>query len=139
MDEPRALSGNYGCWISGEQMLAKESCDVDDDQGLAAFGQWGWAPNDRSYVCRTYASGLVYRGLWNGRDRDLTGLGFTTVRFSAAMEGNNGSTPETAVELFHKWRCSDNVSVQPDLQYIVNPSGLYRDAMVFGLRCEMVL
>ena len=46
---------------------------------------------------------------------------------------------ETVTEVFYKAQLTPRVSLQPDLQYISSPSGIYRDSLVVGIRFEMSL
>ena len=50
-----------------------------------------------------------------------------------------GQTDETEIELFYRAPLTPYVTIQPDLQYIANPSGQGRDAFVASLRFELVL
>ena len=136
---------NYGVFCSLDQMLWRESNPSSDDQGLAMFGQFGWAPEDRNHFTEYYGAGLVYTGLIAGRDHDLLGIGIANGLFSPgviAQASHNGvsmTSSETATEVFYKYLHSRFFSFQPDLQYIANPSGTYKDALVAGLRFEIVL
>jgi porin len=136
---PRTFNQNYGTFASVDQLLWKEPGEEGDEQGLGAFLQFGWAPGNRNAVQEYYGGGLTYRGWLAGRDQDLIGLGVANVLFSPQQNSVGGETYETAIELFYKCLLSDYISVQPDLQFIANPGGLYRDALLFGVRVEMVL
>ncbi|HTN77951.1 MAG TPA: carbohydrate porin, partial [Pirellulaceae bacterium] len=137
-DDPRVFSQNYGIWASFDQLLWKETDEEGDEQGLGAFGQFGWAPGNRNPVQEYYGAGLVYRGLLPERNRDLVGLGMANVLFSPEQRAVGGETFETAIEFFYKWYVGDYISLQPDFQYIVNPGGVHRDAVVPGMRFEVV-
>ena len=52
---------------------------------------------------------------------------------------SGGTNQETAFELFYKLNLTDRVSLQPDLQYIVTPFGIHRDAIAVGLRFQVGL
>ncbi len=54
------------------------------------------------------------------------------------MVGMNPNA-ETNIELFYKAQLLPYLTIRPDLQYVANPSGRYRDALVFGLRFEVIL
>jgi porin len=136
---PRTFNQNYGAFASVDQLLWKEPGEEGDEQGLGTFLQFGWAPPNRNTVQEYYGAGLTYRGLIDGRDRDLIGLGVANVLFSKYERQLTGASYETAIELFYKCMVGDYVSIQPDLQLIANPSGLYDDAFLVGLRFEMVL
>ncbi len=141
---PITFNQNYGLWTTADQMIWRESDTVGDNQGLGVFGQFGWAPSDRNSLPEYYGGGLVYKGLLSGRDEDLLGAGFANVLFSpglrdqSAANGEPMTKYETAVEVFYKYIYSPYISFQPDIQYISNPGGKYRDALLPGLRFEVV-
>lgn len=89
--------------------------------------------------------GLVYRGLIPERDNDVVGLAFANILYSSpyrqasAAGGTAIGSYETAIELFYKILPSPYLSLQPDIQFIANPGGQYKDALVPGLRFEVVL
>ena len=132
---PSSYDGNYGFFTTIDQMLFTEQ--HDKEQGLGTFVQFSWAPSNRNQVDISYGGGLVYRGLLPGHDHDTLGLGFTLIDFSSALSGLTGQTSENAMELFYKARVTEWMSIQPDVQYIVRPNGIERDALVTGLRCEI--
>lgn len=142
---PITFAQNYGVFCSLDQMLWKESNNFSDDQGLAVFGQFGWAPDDRNFFTEYYGAGWVYTGLIPGRDHDLLGMGVANSLFSSGViaQASQSAAPmaasETTTEVFYKYLHSRFFSFQPDLQYIANPSGKYKDAFVAGLRFEIVL
>ena len=129
--------GNHGIHCEAEQRLFKESRgDPEDRQGLVAFLQYGWSPEDRNEAQQYWGGGLTGRGLIGGRDDDLLGLGVAHLIFSDRLPER---TSETTVELFYRANLAPWAMAQPDLQYIANPGGDGRDAFVFGLRFEVVL
>jgi porin len=142
--DPRTFNQNYGVFLTADQMVWKESEGSDDDQGLGIFGQFGWAPGNRNVLGEYYGGGLVYKGLLPSRDSDLIGLGFASAMFGrgfqmqSAAQGDELARSETAVEMFYKHQYSPAISLQPDLQYIANPGGLYRDALLPGFRFEVI-
>lgn len=141
---PRTFCQNYGVWYTADQMIWKESEAADDDQGFGIFGQFGWAPGNRNLIQEYYGGGLVYKGIVPGRDADLFGIAFASAMFGSGIRAQNldqgifMDRSETAVEAFYKIQYSPFVSFQPDIQYIANPGGLYRDALLPGMRFEVV-
>ena len=130
-------TGNYGLHMELEQALLKESPgDPEDRQGLGVFSQYGWAPEDRNEAHQYIGGGIVYRGLPRCRDDDVLGLGVAHLIFSDRIADYSG---ETAIELFYRAQLSPWMMIQPDLQFIANPGGDGRDALVFGLRFEVAL
>ena len=142
--DPRTFVQNYGLWYIVDQMIWKEG-GADDDQGLGAFFQFGWAPSNRNLITEYYGGGLVYKGLLPNRDEDYTGVGVANAILTpgqkqiATANGEFQGRQETAIEVFYKYRVSPYFVVQPDIQFISQPAGLYDDALLPGLRFELVL
>ena len=128
-------NGNHGFHFGFDQLIYRES-DEDDGQGLGTFFQYGWAPEERNEMTQFYGAGLVYKGLICCRDDDVLGLGIASADFSSRL---GVPTNETAFELFYKIPLSPYFMIQPDVQYIANPSGVEADALIFGLRFEALL
>jgi porin len=127
------LSGNHGYYASIDQLLWKEPGSDDTPQGLGMFIQYGWSPSDRNAVDRYFGSGVTYRGPLRNRDADLIGVGIASADFSDPLLFS-----ENALELFYKAQINDWMVIQPDTQYIENPSGNGKEAWVAGLRTEIV-
>ncbi len=142
---PRTFVQNYGFFYSTDQMIYKEEYGTDDTQGLGVFCQFAWAPGNRNFIEEYYGGGLVYRGLLPNRDHDVVGVAFADILFSSpyrqvnAANGTNIGKFENAIEVFYKYVASPYFSLQPDMQYIVQPGGRYKDALLPGLRFEIVL
>lgn len=130
---------NYGFWCTADQLLIVEDSSNDVGQGLGVFFEYGWAPEDRNFVAQSFGTGLVYRGLLADRDDDIAGIGLTSVLFGDPTRVVNGTTSEETWEVFYKYQVRSYFSVQPDVQFISNPGGNQQDALVVGLRCEVVL
>jgi len=117
-----------------EQHVFHESpTAADNTQGLAAFaGYYPRFPGSRvtdESLGSSFVAGLVYQGLLPGRDEDVMGVGVVRTKLYGG-----GTNQETVVELFYKTQLTDRLMIQPDVQYIGSPSGIYRDAFVVGLR-----
>ncbi len=65
----------------------------------------------------------------------MVGLALANILYSSpyrqvsAAGGTDIGSHETAIELFYKYLPSPYLSLQPDLQYILNPGGQYKDAL----------
>lgn len=132
---PRA----FGYYLQIEQMLYREADSTDDNpQGLSLFAQhYPTNTNGRSpfpEIPEDGLAGIVYRGLLRGRDEDVAGAGLGWVKLT---EGGTGE--EFMVELFYKAKINSTLSIQPDIQYINTPSGIYSNALVVGLRVQLDL
>lgn len=123
--------GNVNLYISGEQMLFRES--GTDQQGLTVFAFLNLPVSNDINLIEFYAmGGLTYRGLFDGRDEDRTFAG-------AAFADLNNSIGQLAVNAFHGPDIVPNQSyeamfeaghvfqvtpfwaITPSVQYIVNP------------------
>ena len=131
-----------------DQRLADRSrptaaADSDDPgPGLDGFLQLGSTSDRLSPIDLHVGAGLVGSGYIPGRARDHVGLMATWVRFgdAARAEGSVVERYELALELFYQLRLTPWLSLQPDLQYIVNPGGSgIDDALVGTLRLELAL
>lgn len=124
-------------YVQWEQALYRPGLsDHAQDQGLAAFVGYyprfpGGQPIAQS-IGDSAVAGLTYTGLLPGREADVIGVG---VAWSELFQG--GTNRETATELFYRAVWSSRLSFQPDMQYIASPSGIYRDALVAGIRMEV--
>ncbi|MBW8038789.1 MAG: carbohydrate porin [Planctomycetes bacterium] len=129
------FKGNHGFYLAFDQMLYQEKSD--SEQGLGAFLQFGWAPENRNEINRYFGGGLSYVGLIPGRDEDTVGMGLAQALWSDQIDN---FSKETAIELFYKAQLSEFVSVKPDIHYIANPGGgdTIKDALAFGLRFEIL-
>ena len=80
------------------------------------------------------AAGAVYTGLIPSRDEDVVGTGLAWTELF-----QSGTNHETVFEFFYKAAITPRVSWQPDLQYVVSPSGIHPDALVVGVRFHLSL
>jgi len=132
--------GNGGVYLVFDQQLYLEHPrDENDAQGLGAFVQFGWAPSAYNEITEHFGGGVQYVGMIPGRDEDVSGLAVHHVNLSDDIRALDDRHWETAVELFHRFQINDSFSVKPDLQYIANPGGNARDAIVAGIRIELSL
>lgn len=100
---------NYGFHASVDQPLGER---------VGVFGQAAVSPrgkNDNNYYL---GAGVNLSGVFSRRGRDSAGLAAAHAGLHRAAHRH-----ETALELYYKYRFSDNVALQPDLQYILDPSG----------------
>lgn len=135
------LNGNAFDAVQGgalqlEQMVYREDANSRrDTQGLSTFIAYYPRSQGSQILPKAIgdhiAGGLVYRGLVPRRDEDVLGAG---VSWAELFQG--GSNQETVIELFYKTQITPRISLQPDLQYIATPSGIYRDALVAGVRFQ---
>jgi porin len=71
-------------------------------------------------------------GLIPGRETDAFGVGLFHVWFTEELDLPKKT--ETAIEFFYKVQLFGFLYLKPDLQYVINPSGTYPDALALGMR-----
>lgn len=113
--------GTGGFYALAEQRVwSPDPDDAESERGAWVFVEWGWANDEVSEAAGQYSAGLSVTGPLDWRPSDATGVFVSTVDLSA----NAGfAEDETAIEVFYKLQLTPFLSVTPDLQYIVHPSG----------------
>jgi porin len=107
----------------------------DGEGSLNGFLRASMAPSDRNLIDFYFDAGLTLRGFAPSRPDDIAGIAIAYGRFSPAAlareeaEMPPGGVPasshgyEATIELTYQIPLTQNWSVQPDLQYIIHPSG----------------
>jgi len=130
------FSSNFGFYTGFNPLIYKENKKENDTQGLSLVGQFGWAPQDRNLVTRTYAFGVSYQGLAPERDKDVMGIGTGFATFSKYL---SGAKTETILETFYLFQVKPWLFIQPDFQIVFHPGGQFKNAYVLGLRSVFTL
>ena len=120
------IRGNFALYAIAERELWREPGTKTD--GLTAFARGVFAPDNRNFLRNSAETGLVYRGLFQANARDALGLGFSWLGVSREARD------EETVELTYQHAITDWWTVQPDLQWVINPGGNAHNALVIGLR-----
>lgn len=145
--------GNWGYYFLIDQMLFKYG---REERGLTPFAAVLFAPKDRNLLPFFIASGLVYKGLFPSRSKDYTNLGYIYGKYSTdlrtaqhiakqtRMISPNGNLPqnfEALIELNHWFQVNPWLTIVPDFQYIMHPSGLKSipNAWVIGAQISITL
>lgn len=123
-----------GFYVAYEQRLLAPH-GPDNERGVFVFGQYGWADEAISEVAQHIAGGVMTRGTFSGREADSAGVYATFVDLSdepaAGFEDD-----EFVIDAYYRLQLTPAVYLQPEAQYIVDPSGdpNVDDAFVAGLR-----
>ena len=141
-DEPVERDGNEGLYMLVERRLTREA--TDDPQGLAGWVRLGFANETLNAVERYFGGGLTYTGPFAGRDEDQVGIAVGTVEFGdpfrrgLLLEGDQVGAREVIVEATYHAPVTRWLTLQPDLQYVINPGGrpALGNALILGLRVE---
>lgn len=101
----------------GAYIIADQAVWRSGNRLAALFMQAGFTPSMESFIDLTAAFGITFSGLLRGRENDMAGLAITAGRFSG------GAGSETAIEITYRMQFTESIFLQPDLQYIIFPSG----------------
>lgn len=131
---------NFGAYVGFEQMVYKENKDNDEDmQGLTVFGQAGISPSNKNDMNQYLGGGLHYIGPIPKRDKDRAGVAVASGRFASRLsyvgyDDTNRVGSETVLEAFYRIQFNPWFYLQPDIQFIMNPGGVYDNSVAIGLR-----
>jgi porin len=136
----QSAGANYGIYGVMDQQIYLHGAEA-----ISFFVRSGGAPSNTNFVDYYVDGGFNFSGFIPGRDQDVAGLAVArshvSDQYSDAQiaQGNPPSTAETVIEATYKIQISPWWSVQPDVQYIVTPSGVLgsNNATVLGLRTSV--
>ena len=148
---------NYGFYFVADQMLYRvansDGTPVTDNKGqqtttasptnkgLGIFTHLGFSPQSSSFMNFYIDGGLTYKGLIPTRDNDVVGVAVGYGHLSDNAQDNEGrSTPgyEIVLETTYQIELATWLSLQPDVQYVIHPSGTkIPNALVLGARTTM--
>ena len=100
------------------------------DDRPTVFVRVGWSPPRASAIPVGLQAGILVPAPFAARPNDLFSLGVASARL-------RGAGVETAYEATYLFAMSGHVSLQPDVQYVVHPSGILPSATVVTLRVHM--
>jgi len=132
-DPGRRQTGNYGFYVIAEQMVFREG-GPGSVQGLSLFGALIYAPQASINPLPWFGSaGASYRGLVPGRQRDIAAFALYYGGFSRYLPGQ---TYEMVLEWTYAIAVGRRLTVQPDIQYVINPGGVSSigNAVVLGVQ-----
>lgn len=141
--EVDARNDNAGGYVMLE--LASGPAAGFDEPRWLGFARAGAAEERINVFDRFYAAGIVLRSAWPGKHGSYLGLAASEARVGSgyrrqrAGEGLTTDDCERNVEVTWRVPIGRYAALQPDLQYVQNPSGDPRipDAWVVGMRIEL--
>jgi porin len=109
---------------------------------VEAFARGGFGTPNYSVVHDYFDAGFNLIGPLSIRPLDVAGIAVGRSEISGqysssqVAQGNRGLTSETVIEATYKIHIANWASIQPDVQYFINPSAVRgsRDAFVSGVR-----
>lgn len=136
----RTRNENSGLYGLAERELWR---DAESGRSVGSFVQIGTAEGDRNQTGIYLGAGLNVTGLLPARPSDVFGVGIAQARNSGRFLDANPALrdAETALEFTYQLAPTSWLTLQPDLQYIIDPSTdpATDDAVVVGMRFLITL
>lgn len=142
--DPPGTASSHGAYALAEFGLWNDSSS--EMREIAGFLRVGVASDAVNEYDRSTQAGVIFHQPFIAGAEETLGLAISTARVGSTYRrsqqalGVQLSERETAIELTYRRRITDWLLVQPDIQYILNPSAEpdLEDALVMGLRFEFV-
>jgi porin len=127
------LRNNFSLYAVADQMVWRPA--PDSPRSLNVFARVMGSPGDRNLVNFSVNAGITLKAPLPGRDNDAAGIGFGIARIGGAARGFDRDmallagtpvpvrTAETFIEVTYQVTVAPWWQVQPDFQYVFNPSG----------------
>jgi len=121
-------SSTQGLYALAEQQVWRWAKEGDDaERGAFVFAQAGIADGDVAAAETSFDVGVAFEGICTARPEDGAGFMLSWVDMSDADTAPGGPAAfaenETLLEAYYKLQITPFISVQPDLQYFINPGG----------------
>ncbi len=129
--------GNGGGYVLAERQLVG---DTRGGPGVSGWLRYGVADSRYNAIARYLGGGLVRSGTWRGRDDDQFGVSLACAWFGERHRAlADTGARELVVEGAYRWVAARWLSLEPDAQYVVDPSGRRDtpDALVLALRVKV--
>lgn len=112
-DFPDSLDhSKYGFYMYADQRVFQRG-----ETSIDIFSQFGYSPSELSLNRVFFSFGVNLKGLMTKSDSDILGFAVAHANYNESVGG------ETSLELTYQRQITKNIFIQPDLQYIINPSG----------------
>jgi porin len=122
--DPSVKSASHGFYAIMEKVLSYKS--GSDEGSINSFVRVGKANADAdpSQFDMSWSAGLVFSGLFAGRDQDQLGIAFAHERNGAKYRASTGNTvpSEKSFELTYRYQALPGLVLQPMAQYLINHS-----------------
>ncbi|MGJ8515217.1 carbohydrate porin [Carnimonas bestiolae] len=146
--ESSTNDSNSGLYYVAQQQVTRQN--NDDNRGLTLFSLGNINHGDTAGVDRYISGGLTYKGLFDARPKDDMGIGVAYLHFnndvndfvdwSNSQHGTHylRQGHEIDAEIYYGFQLTNYLSIRPNIQYVVNPSGASSvdDGWVLGSRIE---
>ncbi len=135
---------NYTAYFMVDQTIYRR--EENPTSTLTPFAAFLWAPSEIGIMPFFFITGVVCEGMIPLREKDTTSFGVAYGSFSSELRKQQRSLnieeqkQEVVYELNHRFQINPWFYMQPTIQYVVDPKGLYStpNAWVVGLQSEVV-
>lgn len=132
-------NANGGVYLIGERDLWRG----EDGRGAGGFVQLGFADDGHNQTGTYIGAGLTWTGPLRSRSADVVGLAVAHARNGDRFRRFNpaAARAETVIEWSYLLAPVSWMTIQPDVQYVINPatSRDIDDALVIGVRLQLSL
>lgn len=140
---PLRHNGNDGFYVLAERALYRKI--YNPDSHIDGFIRYGQASADFNQLSSYTQVGLVFSGMVASRSKDQFAVSCSTARTgdkyrrAASIAGMQAASHETIWEATYRVHKASWLTVQPDVQYVINPGADMRlkNATVLGVRFEI--
>ena len=130
-------SGIYMVYGMFQQMVYRDG-GADSQKGLTVWGKTALAPKSTVSILPYFVgAGLSYEGAIPRRDDDIAAAGVIYGSFSRYIPR---TTAETVIEMNYQITLTRWLSITPDIQYVIRPSGssAIKNALVLGTQVAII-
>jgi porin len=130
-------SGLYSIYGMFQQMVYRDG-GAGDQKGLTVWWETAITPKSAvSFMPYFFGGGLSYQGAIPRRDDDIASVGVIYGSFSRYVPR---TTAETVIEANYQISLNGWLSITPDLQYVIRPSGsrAIKNAFLLGTQMAIV-
>lgn len=128
---------NLGYIKKGEPYyIVRDSEKYRDLRGLILWGVLQYDPSENLARMPYFASGgLLFNAPFESRADDVICFGAAYGKYSDRLAGEESGSYEAVFELNYKYQINRFAFIQPNVQFVLNPSGgKYSDALVLGMQ-----
>ncbi len=125
----KPLDNDHALYIILDQLLWRVP-GSEEAQGVGMFLRFAGAPDDRNLVDFYFDGGLTFTGMIPGRPNDALAIGYAYTGISNDVTANDITLREPGprreeqlIEIAYTMEIMNGWTLQPDFQYIWNPSG----------------
>jgi len=115
-----------GIYLIFDQTVWQPPADTSNNRGISVFLEYGKTEASLTPVSQQFGAGILLKGPTASRPDDDCGLSIQYGGFGP--EFNIPEKYELDVETFYNFSLADWLNIKPDLQYIINPGGFWKES-----------